>query len=65
MLARGVMSGPNQNLMAAAPIRHRRRKWFKKKRPAWPKYVLVGLLVAIFFAMVVYIVGQNLALVNP
>jgi hypothetical protein len=56
------MAHSSENLTATAALRRRRSKWFKKKRRVWPKYVLLALFLAICFAIVVYIIGQNLAL---
>lgn len=56
------MSHSSENLTATAALRRRRSKWFKKKRPVWPKYLLLGLFGVICFVTIVYIIGQNLAL---
>jgi hypothetical protein len=58
------MAPPNENLIATAAIRRRRRKWFKRRCRVWPKYVLLALFLAICFVVIVYVIGQNLALVN-
>jgi hypothetical protein len=57
---------PAGNLITTAPAPRRNRKWFRrKKRRAWPKYVLIVVSVALFFAMMVYVIGQNLGGRSP
>lgn len=54
----------SENLIATSAIRRQRRKWFKRKRRVWPKYALLALFLAVCFAMIVYVIGENLALID-
>jgi uncharacterized membrane protein len=63
-MAEPMTTSQRANLITTATAPRRNRKWFKrKKRRVWPKYVqyvLLVVLAALFFAMMVYVIGQNL-----